>query len=150
MTKRTKTLTLLAVVASLGVGCSDTDKHHDRSSDKDRDGIPNRADPHPNRPDLPAGDVRYDGDRVGMRGIPRDAIRLEKDEGPEMRVRPNQDGRIFVYDPRADRIAYEGRLRAKEEFIAIPDRDSITIDGKRVDSARLSGRERYQLYFLRD
>jgi hypothetical protein len=149
MTKTTKTLTLLAVVASLGVGCSENDNHHDRSRDKDRDGIPNRADPHPNRPDLPAGGV-YDRDRGGMRGIPRDAIRLEKDEGPEMRVRPNQDGRIFVYDPRADRIAYEGRLRAKEEFIAVPDRDSITIDGRRVEGARLTSRDRYELYFLRD
>jgi hypothetical protein len=149
MRRTTKTFPLLAVVAALGVGCSENDHHSDRSGDKDRDGIPNRADPHPNRPDLPAGDVRYD--RAGdLRGIPRDAIRLEKDEGPEMRVRPNQDGRIYVYDPRADRIVYEGRLRAKEEFIAIPERDSITIDGKRVDSARLNSRDRYQLYFLRD
>jgi hypothetical protein len=148
MNKTTRTLTLLAVVGSLGAGCSSTGNHHDKSNDKDRDGIPNRADRHPNRPDLPAGDVRYDRD--GLRGIPRDAIRLEKDEGPEMRVRPNQDGRIFVYDPRADRIDYEGRLRAKEEFIAVPDRDSITIDGRRVESARLSPKARYELYFLRD
>jgi hypothetical protein len=150
MRKPTKVLSALAVVASLGVGCSSNDTHHDKSHDKDRDGIPNRADPHPSRPDLPAGDVRYDRDSVGMRGIPRDAIRLEKDEGREMRVRPNQDGRIFVYDPRADRIAYEGRLRAKEEFVAVPDNDSVTIDGKRVESARLSPKVRYELYFLRD
>lgn len=151
MTKPTKTLALLAIVASLGVGCSDTDNNHDRSRDKDRDGIPNRADPHPNRPDLPADDVRYDRDRsAGMRGIPRDAVRLEKDEGPEMRVRPNRDGRIYVYDPRADRIEYEGRLHAKEEFVVDPGRASITIDGKRVDRVQLSPKVRYELYFLRD
>jgi hypothetical protein len=152
----TKALTLVAVVASLGVGCADNDGGKDRSRDKDRDGIPNSADPRPNRPDRAADDLYRDrdgaGDRVGggVRGIPRDAIRLEKDEGPEMRVRPNRDGRIFLYDPRAERVEYEGRLLAKEEFVVNPGRDSITIDGKRVDRVQLRPNVRYELYFLRD
>ena len=146
MTKRTSLLMVCAVASAFAIGCED---NRDKSHDKDRDGIPNRSDPHPSRPDLPAGGA-YDRDRGGIRAIPREAIRLEKDEGREMRVRPNQDGRIFVYDPRADRIAYEGRLRAKEEFVAVPDSDSVTIDGRRVESARLSPKVRYELYFLRD
>ena len=148
MGKTTKTLALLAVAGTLGVGCSSNDNHHDRPHDKDRDGIPDRSDPHPSRADYPAGEVYAPG---GVRGIPRDAIRLEKDEGREMRVRPERDGRIFVYEPRTDRVVYEGRLHAKEEFIAVPDSDSITIDGRRVEKrVRLDPRERYQLYYLRD
>jgi len=148
MTKRTPVLFVCTVAAAFVIGCEENDK---KSSDRDRDGIPNRADPRPDRPDLPADDDRYDRDRgVGMRGIPRDAVRLEKDEGPEMRVRPNRDGRIYVYDPRSERVEYEGRLHAKEEFVVNPDRDSITIDGKRVDRVQLSPKVRYELYFLRD
>jgi hypothetical protein len=152
MNKATKTVATLAVaglLAAAAAGCSTNEDRDDppRSGDKDRDGIPNRVDPRPNRPD----DV-YDRDRAGgsVRGVPRDAVRLEKDEGPEMRVRPNRDGRIFVYDPRADRIAYEGRLREKEEFVLDSDRGSITIDGRRVDDVRLSRDVRYELYYLRD
>jgi hypothetical protein len=147
MTKRTPVLFVCAVAAAFVIGCEENDR---KSNDRDRDGIPNRADPHPGRPDVPAGDVYRDGDRAGMRGIPRDAVRLEKDEGPEMRVRPNRDGRIYVYDPRDDRIEYEGRLQAKEELVVDPGRDSITIDGKRVDRVQLSTKVRYELYFLRD
>jgi hypothetical protein len=136
MTARTKTSAALALALSLAAGCSSHDnKRH----------VPSAS--HSSRSDLPAGGA-YD-DR-GLRGIPRDAVRLEKDEGPEMRVRPNQEGRIFLYDPRADRIAYEGRLKTHEEFVAIPDRDSVTIDGRRIESARLDRKARYQLYFLRD
>jgi hypothetical protein len=138
---RTTALSAIALAVSLTAGCSSHDEdHHDRSHDR----IETR------RPDYPppgAGPVYTDR---GVREIPRDAIRLEKDEGPEMRVRPEREGRIFLYDERDGRIAYEGQLHPKEEFVAIPERNEVTIDGRRVEGVRLDPHARYQLYYLRD
>lgn len=142
MTKRqTSLLVAIAAGVSLTAGCSsqDANNHHARHD---------RIETH--RPDYPAGPVYGDRDAGGLRGIPRDAIRLQRDEGPEMRVRPEREGRIYVYDERNDRIAYDGRLHPKEEFVAIPDRNEVTIDGRRVDGVRLDPKSRYQLYYLRD
>jgi hypothetical protein len=117
-------------------GCSDDNKDkHQGTRGSNHDGIADKS-------------ASYGR---GLDSIPRDAERLTKDEGDQMHVRPNVDGRIYIYDERADRIVYEGPLRRHEELVADPVRRTLTIDEKRVNQdIEWNHKAHYRLYFLRD
>jgi len=141
----------LAGASFAAVGCSDnkSDKHHNGTSDRGHGGVADKSDPRTDRPEDYRGTAgRYGG---GLDSIPREAERLTNDEGNEMHVRPNVNGRLYIYDDRDDRIVYEGPLRRHEELVAIPDRGTLTIDNKRLDeNIRWNPKAHYRLYFLRD
>ena len=147
------------LAALLAVGCDNNDKSSTSSTrDRDRDGIADKYDRHPNTSDRLDDDVIIgrERDRVerpdsrrGLDEIPRDALRVNLEDPDRLRHKPERDGRIFVYDEEADRVVYDGKLYRGETFIADPAKDVVSINGKRVGDASLRPNHRYRLYFLR-
>jgi hypothetical protein len=80
----------------------------------------------------------------GMDGIPRDAKEIDR-----LRYEAGNDGRIFLYDVDEEEVVYSGQLRKGEKFVADPESDKLTIDGKRVGTTNLRAKRRYRLYFDR-
>jgi hypothetical protein len=160
MTFRKPTLAAGVLAALLAVGCDDNSKSSSSSThDRDRDGIADKYDRHPNTNDRLDDDVIIGRDRSdrrdsrrGLDEIPRDAIRVnvEEGEGQRLRHKPQRNGRIYVYDENNDRVVYDSRLDRGEEFILDPDKDVLTVDGKRISNFNVSAKHRYRLYFLRD
>jgi hypothetical protein len=158
-------LSLAALVLSipLASGCADDD-HSKTRRDRDHDGIADRYDRHPDRADR--GDdvigrdrVRdrdldrprdRDRDRRGLDDIPRDAVRVEEGEGHRLRYRAEHDGRVYVYDEDDDRVVYTGKLYRDEDFLADPERDVLSVNGKRLDDINLRAAHRYRVYFMRN
>lgn len=148
-------LPLFGVLSFLAIGCADT-KHdnHDRHHG-DRDVSIDRHD-RARDDDVVvvdrSRDHAWDTTHRGLDEVPRQAVRVgRRDEStPGLYVRPNREGRIYVYSEEGDRVIYSGRLHRHEEFVADPDRDVITIEGKRVSGVRFRKGDHYRLYWLPD
>jgi hypothetical protein len=154
MTSERTAISLFAFLSLIAAGCGDVDRDHtDRR--RDRDVAIERHD-RARDDDVIVVDRSRDSDwdrsHRGLDEVPREAVRVgRRDEsGPGLYVRPNREGRIFVYSEEADRVVYSGRLHRHEEFVADPDRDDISIDGKRVAGVRMRKGDHYRLYWLPD
>lgn len=170
---------VLAVAASLTAGCEELGLGSSSSgssssrtrSDRDRDGISDRYDRSPTRADDRLSDdeailtrrrdsdldrtssrdrVRDDRDLRGLSDVPRDAVRVEEGEGQTLRYEAARDGRVYVYDEDDDRVVYTGKLYRGERFIADPDKDVLSVNGKRLGDVNLRSAHRYRVYFARD
>jgi hypothetical protein len=166
MTARKPILAAVALAMSLAIGCEDTDDSSTSTRrDRDGDGIADRYDRYPNSDDRRDGDVilsreRYDRDRdldgdldrtsrtrPGLSEIPRDATQVREGEGRTIRYEATRDGRVYVYDEDDDRVVYSGKLFRGENFVADPDRDVLSVNGKRLDDINLRSAHRYRIYF---
>ncbi len=158
--QRTFLVVLVALGGSFTAGCGDTnDSRARRHRDRDRDGLPDRTDPRPNRPDYPdRDDDRYadrsdrprGGSGRGLDEIPRDAFKVTEGSDEKLRHEPKLDGRVYVYDVDEDILVFDTRLRGGERFVLDPGRDELTIDGKRIDKVNLRPSHKYRIYYLRD
>jgi hypothetical protein len=163
MSFRVSTLAAVAYVGLLAAGCEDTDRPSS-SRDRDHDGIADRYDRRPDADDRRDDDVIISRDRDrardrdldrdrdlrGLAEIPRDAVRVEQGVGETLRYDADRDGRIYVYDQDDDRVVYQGKLYGGEDFVIDPDRDVLSVNGKRLDDINLRAKHRYRLYFMRD
>jgi hypothetical protein len=152
----------LAVAAFLIAGCAEDDKDTLSDRDQDHDGIADRYDRHPrdddrlddrisrDRRDQDLDTRDLDRDRRGLDDIPRDAVRVEEGVGQTLRYEAERDGRVYVYDEDDDRVVYSGKLYRGEDFVADPDRDVLSVNGKRLNDVNLRAKHRYRVYFGRD
>ena|SRR5687767_3134955 len=153
----------LVIAAFLIAGCSEDDKDALKENDRDRDGIADRYDRRPNSDDRYDRDDRIsqdprdrdldrdlDRNRRGLDDIPRDAVRVEEGVGDVLRYEAERDGRVYVYDEDDDRVVYSGKVYRGEDFVADPDRDVLSVNGKRLDDVNLRAKHRYRVYFMRD
>jgi len=167
MLTRKSVLLSAALAAVLAAGCSDDDKHKTASAkrDRDHDGIADKYDRHPDRATPKDDEVILSRDRVsdrdrlsdrdvalrGLDEIPRDAKRVdEATSGDRVRYTALNDGRVYLYDEVDDHVVYSGKVYRDESFVADPQRDMLSVNGKRLADVNLRAGHPYRLYFLRD
>jgi hypothetical protein len=157
-----------ALAATLAAGCDDDDKarHTSARRDRDRDGIADRYDRHPDRASPRDDEVILSRERIsdrdrplaerdlelrGLAEIPRDAKRVDEGRtGDRVRYTALNDGRVFLYDEADDRVVYSGKVYRDEAFVADPEADMLSVNGKRLADVNLRAGHAYRLYFLRD
>ena len=153
MTGTKLSLAAMTLAAMFAVGCEDNDDKYSTRRDRDGDGITDRYDPRPDR-DTVRDDAVLSRDRVGSRRgldeIPRDAQRVDTAEGSNIRYEASRDGRVYLYDEDDDRVVYSGSVDRGELFLAEPDDDEISLNGKKLGDVNLRANHKYRLYFLRD
>lgn len=158
---------LAAVAAAMlwSAGCEESDRGSSTSRrDRDRDGISDRYDRRDDdrRRGDRDGDVigrdpdpRRDGnrdtlERRGLSEVPRDAVKVEEGVGDTLRYEADRNGRVFVYDEDDDRVVYAGNIYRGEDFVVDPDKDVLSVNGKRLGDVNLRAQHRYRVYFMRD
>jgi hypothetical protein len=159
-----------ALAATLAAGCADDDADRSTSArrDRDRDGIADRYDRRPDRASRRDDDVILSRDRIsdrdrlsdrdrvtldlrGLSEIPRDAKRVDEARtGEPVRYTALNDGRVYLYDEVDDRVVYSGKVYRDEAFVADPERDMLSVNGKRLADVNLRAGHAYRLYFLRN
>ena len=155
---RTKlSVAALAVAAVLASGCESDEDRFQTRRDRDGDGISDRYDPNPRRDDVRRDDAVLSRDRDldrgrlrGLDDIPRDSQRVDTAEGSSIRYEAKRDGKVYLYDEDDDRVVYSGKLFRDERFVADPDEDELSVNGKKLGDVNLRAKHRYRLYFMRD
>lgn len=78
--------------------------------------------------------------------IPRTAVRVR--EGTDrLTYTADQAGRVYVYDPSADRIVYSGSVSSSDRVTMDPSSGSVLVNDRPVSSSRLSSGQKYRMYF---
>ena len=89
-----------------------------------------------------------DRDR-GRSAIPRDARLVAEGKGT-LEYQAPRDGRVYLYDPKLDKLIYSGALYRDEVFTVEPERNRVRVDGKTVKDKIMKKKHSHRLYFLRD
>ena len=88
----------------------------------------------------------WDNDRPNR--IPRSADMVREGTG-KVKWTADIDGTCYIYDPRKERIVYEGPVRHGQEIVVLPDDDEVYVGGKVVSKQNLERHDRHQIYFGR-